>query len=209
MSKYLKRNIIPLCLECIYIFSLLVFPKYILYTNFIFYLGIALYFIIIKDFSIKRLIENLCSGKRFWRNVLFTAIALTLSFVITNIIIMLLPNVNGGMRLLKVRNGFELLIFALSTIILPPLAEELFYRQSLIQFELKKQIPILIIISSLLFALEHSLTPLGILIAILWSIPLTASYIKTKNVYVVIVAHFISNFIVNGLDAISLFNMIY
>lgn len=209
MSKYLKRNIVPLCLEGIFIISLICFPRYILYTNFIFYLGIAIYFIILRDFSLKGLIENVCSGGRFWRNVFFTATALTLSFVITNIIVMLLPNVNTGMGLLKVRNGFELLIFALSTIVLPPLAEELFYRKSLIQFEPKKQIPILTIISSLLFALEHSLTPLGILIAILWSIPLTASYIKTKNVYVVLVAHFISNFVVNGLDVISLFNRIY
>lgn len=208
MSKYLKQNIVPLCLEFIFIISLIIFPKYILYTNFFFYLAIAVYFIIIKDFSIKALVENICSGKRFWRNVFFTAAALTISFVITSIIVMLLPTANDGMRLLKIRNLFELLIFTLSTIILPPLAEELFYRKSLIQFEPKKQIPILIIISSLLFALEHSLAPLGILIAILWSIPLTVSYIKTKNVYVVIVAHFISNFILNGLDVISLFHRI-
>ncbi|MDF2513614.1 MAG: protease [Herbinix sp.] len=103
----------------------------------------------------------------------------------------------------------EILLFALSTILLPPLAEELFYRQSLICFDHKKRLPLLIIISSLLFALEHSLTPFGILIALIWSIPLMISYIKTKNVYVVIVAHFISNFVVNGLDIISIIDKMF
>lgn len=158
MLKYLKHNIVPLCLECILIICLIVCPEYFLYINFFFYLGIVVYFIICEDFSIKEMEENICAGKKFWMNVIFTAIALAISFAITSIIEILLPNINDGKGLLKVHNGFELLIFAMSTIILPPLAEELFYRKSLICFEHKKQMPILIIVSGLLFALElHSL----------------------------------------------------
>ena len=148
--------------------------------------------------------ENICAGKKFWISVIFTVSAMALSFVITSIIGILLPNINDGMGLLKVHNKFELLIFAMSTIILPPLAEELFYRKSLIRFEHKRQMPILVIISGLLFALEHSLAPFGILVVFIWSIPLMVSYIKTKNVYVVIVAHFICNFVMNGLEVIYL-----
>lgn len=206
MIKYLKHNIVPLCLECILIICLIVFPEYLLYINFFFYLGIAVYFIICKDFSIQEMKGNICAGKKFWKSVILTVAALALSFAITSIIKILLPNIDDGMGLLKVHNGFELLIFAMSTIILPPLAEELFYRKSLISFEYKKQMPILIIVSGLLFALEHSIAPFGILVALIWSIPLMVSYIKTKNVYVVIAAHFICNFVMNGLDVISIFN---
>lgn len=206
MLKYLKHNIVPLCMECILIICLIVFPEYLLYINFFFYLGIVTYFIICKDFSIQEMKENICAGKKFWKNVIFTAIAFTISFAITSMIQILLPDINNGIGVLKVHNGFELLIFTMSTIILPPLAEELFYRKSLICFEHKKQLPIFIIVSGLLFALEHSLAPFGILIALIWSIPLTVSYIKTKNVYVVIVAHFMCNFVVNGLDVIFIFN---
>lgn len=206
MLKYLKHNIVPLCLEGILVICIMAFPEYLLLVNFFFYLGLVMYFIICKDFSIQEMKENICAGKKFWIIVFFTAAALVISFAITSVIEMLLPDINNGMGLLKVHNRFELLIFAMSTIILSPLAEELFYRKSLICFEFKKQMPILIIVSGWLFALEHSLAPLGILIALIWSIPLMVSYIKTKNVYVVIIAHFICNFVVNGLDVISLFN---
>jgi membrane protease YdiL (CAAX protease family) len=205
MLKYLKHNIVPICMECILIVWLIMYPEYFLYINFFFYLGIVIYFVICKDFSIKEMKENICSGKTFWIKVILTASTLALSFAITGIIKMLLPTINDGMGILKVHNRFEVLIFAMSTIILPPLAEELFFRKSLLSFEHKKQMPILMILSGLLFAFEHSLVPFGILIALIWSIPLMVSYIMTKNVYVVIAAHFLCNFVMNGLDVISLF----
>lgn len=36
----------------------------------------------------------------------------------------------------------------------------------------------------------------------IWALPLSISYIKTKNVYVPMTAHFIGNLLGNGIDVI-------
>ena len=53
-----------------------------------------------------------------------------------------------------------------------------------------------------LYALEHSLTIWGILLTMIWALPLSISYIKTKNMYVPMTAHFIGNLLGNGIDVI-------
>lgn len=53
-----------------------------------------------------------------------------------------------------------------------------------------------------LYAAEHSLEPWGILLTAIWALPLTISYIKTKNVYVPMTAHFIGNILGNGATVI-------
>ncbi|MCM1105194.1 MAG: CPBP family glutamic-type intramembrane protease [Clostridium sp.] len=58
------------------------------------------------------------------------------------------------------------------------------------------------IFSMLLYAAEHSLKPWGIVLTMLWALPLSVSYIKTKNVFVPMTAHFIVNFLGNGTDVV-------
>lgn len=97
------------------------------------------------------------------------------------------------------RNSWiKLILFAVSTIIFPPLAEELFYRQGMIYLKDKKTIIITTIFSMFLYALEHSISLYGIFIVMIWAIPLSISYIKTKNIYITITSHFIVNLIGNG-----------
>ncbi|MHB8064544.1 MAG: CPBP family intramembrane glutamic endopeptidase [Ruminiclostridium sp.] len=96
----------------------------------------------------------------------------------------------------------SLLAFALTTIFLPPIAEEAFYRKGIINFDKKDLLILTSIIGTILFASEHSLKPLGLLISSIWSVPFTISYIKTKNVYIPMTAHFICNFIMNGLTVV-------
>jgi membrane protease YdiL (CAAX protease family) len=36
----------------------------------------------------------------------------------------------------------------------------------------------------------------------IWAVPLSIAYIKTKNIYVVMTAHFIGNLLGNGVDVI-------
>jgi membrane protease YdiL (CAAX protease family) len=44
--------------------------------------------------------------------------------------------------------------------------------------------------------------PLGFLQACLWAIPLSVSYVKTKNVYIPMTAHFLCNLVMNGMGVI-------
>lgn len=50
-------------------------------------------------------------------------------------------------------------------------------------------------VGMILYALEHSLSWLGILETIIIAVTLTISYIKTKNVYIPMTAHFLVNLI--------------
>ena len=96
-----------------------------------------------------------------------------------------------------------LLVFFISTILLPAVTEETFYRKSLILFKSKQAIVITTLISMFLYAAEHSLSWWGILLTMIWAVPLSIAYIKTKNIYVVMTAHFIGNLLGNGIDVIS------
>ena len=42
----------------------------------------------------------------------------------------------------------------------------------------------------------------GILLTMIWAVPLSIAYIKTKNIYVVMTAHFIGSLLGNGFDII-------
>ena len=57
-------------------------------------------------------------------------------------------------------------------------------------------------ISMFLYAIEHALSWWGILLTMIWAIPLSIAYIKTKNIYVVMTAHFIGSLLGNGFDVI-------
>jgi membrane protease YdiL (CAAX protease family) len=112
------------------------------------------------------------------------------------------PTFNTGMIGLKRDTWFKLIIFTISTIILPPITEELFFRKNLISFKNKKVLIITTILSMFLYALEHSLSIFGIILTMIWALPLSISYIKTKNIYVPMTAHFIGNLLGNGIDII-------
>lgn len=58
--------------------------------------------------------------------------------------------------------------------------------------------------SMFLYALEHALAIWGIFLCMIWALPLSISYIKTKNIYVVMTAHFICNIVVNGMEIVKL-----
>ena len=54
MNKYIKLNIIPIIIEIIFVVSCFIIPKeYFIYTNFLFYMFLLIYFYIKKEFSFK------------------------------------------------------------------------------------------------------------------------------------------------------------
>lgn len=203
MRKYIKANIFPTIVEVIFIISCFIVPReYYIYTNFFFYLILAVYFWCRKDFSIKEWLHNLKSGKMFWKQVVLTAMGFISAFAITMVLESIFSDLNTGVIGLKRNSWITLIIFAISTILLPPIVEEAFYRKNMISIENKGVLIITTILSMLMYALEHSLAVWGIFLTMIWALPLSISYIKTKNVYVPMTAHFIGNLLGNGIDVV-------
>lgn len=203
MCKYIKINTIPLVMELIFIVSCFFIPKeYFIYTNFFFYFLLLIYFLIRKDLSIKEWIDNIKSGKKFWKQVIITAIFFVLGFMITVVLENMFPNFDTGAITLQRDSWLKLIIFSISTILLPAITEETFYRKNMILFSSKSLLILTTVLSMFLYALEHSLKVWGIFLTMIWALPLSISYIKTKNIYVPMTAHFIGNLLGNGIDVI-------
>lgn len=203
MKKYIKTNIFPIVIEVIFIIScFFVSGEYYIYTNFFFYLILAVYFWCRKEFSLKKWIHNLKSGKKFWKSVILTALGFIGAFVLTTVLESIFSDFNTGMIGLRINSWITLIIFAISSIFLPPIAEEILYRKNMILFENKAALIITALLGMLMYALEHSLAVWGILLTMIWALPLSISYIKTKNVYVPMTAHFIGNLLGNGIDIV-------
>jgi membrane protease YdiL (CAAX protease family) len=188
------------------------FDKYmIVYWNLAFYLGIAVYFFVWHEWRFLEWIRALKNGKTFWFPVLLTALGMAVMFGIGIGITMLFPNTYDGLGVYGINNWGNLVAFAAVTIILPPLAEEAFFRKAITAFDSRAVFSISVLLSIFLYAGEHSLLPLGFLQACLWAIPLSIAYVKTKNIYVNMTAHFLCNFVMNGItvvvSAVSLFKL--
>ena len=203
MKNYIRTNIFPIIIEVIFILSCFIVPReYYIYTNFCFYMILAIYFWCRKDFSLKKWLYNLKSGKKFWKHVILTALGFIGAFIITMVLESLFPDFNTGMIGLRRNSWITLIIFAISTVLLPSIVEETFFRKNMISFENKVVLIITTLLGILMYAFEHSLAVWGIFLTMIWALPLSISYIKTKNVYVPMTAHFIGNLVGNGIDII-------
>lgn len=203
---YIKRNLFPIVVQLLFVISCLVVEKEaFIYINFLFYATLSIYFYRRKDFVFKDWIEAIKSGKAFWKQVILTIIFLFGAVTLTSMLEKIFPELDKGMILLRADNWLEFILFTGSTILFPPIVEETFYRKDLIFFQSKKILVITTLFSMFLYALEHALAPWGIILCMVWALPLSISYIKTKNVYVPMTAHLICDVIVNGMTVVQLF----
>ena len=208
-NKYLKSLIFPLTIEMLFILGcFLCSSKDHIFLNFLFYLILAIYFSWNKDFSLKEWWKAVRSGGRFWKQVLLTILFLSLAFVFTNFLESLFPDLDKGMIYLRVDSWLKLVLYAASTILLPPIVEEIFYRKLLISFKSKKILIVTTVLSMFLFALEHAFAIWGIFLCMIWALPLSLSYIRTRNLYVPMTAHLICNMIINGLTVFEVCNFL-
>lgn len=209
MALFIRKNIAP----CIWFAMwILLFPFILptlntqinVYADLTFYAGLLLLVLWRQRQLFSRDDVRSLKKGRTWLAVLITILGLTLAFGLASAIIALFPGANTGWGHLKCNNAFSLAAFALSTIILPPLAEELFFRKSLIILnQSRKILCITAFISITLFGLEHSLSMLGFIEGALIGIVLSFSYIHTKNIIIPVIAHFIVNLLVNGYSVVS------
>ncbi|MCF1285264.1 CPBP family intramembrane glutamic endopeptidase [Streptococcus sinensis] len=109
---------------------------------------------------------------------------------------------------LRADSWLKLVLYAASTILLPPIVEEIFYRKLLISFKSKKILIVTTVLSMFLFALEHAFAIWGIFLCMIWALPLSLSYIRTRNLYVPMTAHLICNMIINGLTVFEVCNFL-
>ena len=201
--KYVKANLIPLIIEILFIVSYYIFPKDdFIYVNAFFYVLLFVYFLISKDLNLKEWFLSFRSGKKYWIQVLLTFLGFMLAFILTTILEGIFPGLETGTINLRRDTWLTLGVFAISTILFPAITEETFYRKNLILFDSKKTVIITTILSMFLYACEHSLAPWGIFLTMIWALPLSLSYIKTRNIYVVMTAHFLGNLLGNGVDVI-------
>ena len=205
LNDYIRRNLPPIVWELLFIiFCFLIPSSHLIYANFVFYLELFIYFYAIKTFTFKDWKMSLAGGSRFWKPVLLTVVAYFAAFALTVFLENLFPDAATGMIVLRADSWLKLLIFALSTIILPPVCEEAFYRASLISAKGGKLVLIATtLLSMVLYAAEHATAPFGILLAMIWAIPMSVAYIKTKNIYIVMTAHLIGNLFGNGFDVVQ------
>lgn len=201
--KYVKANLIPLIIEILFIISYYIFPKDdFIYVNAFFYVLLFVYFLISKDLNLKEWFLSFRSGKKYWIQVLLTFLGFMFAFILTTILEGIFPGLETGTINLRRDTWLTLGVFAISTILFPAITEETFYRKNLILFDSKKTVIITTILSMFLYACEHSLAPWGIFLTMIWALPLSLSYIKTRNIYVVMTAHFLGNLLGNGVDVI-------
>lgn len=201
--KYIKANLIPLIIEILFIISYYIFPQDdFIYVNAFFYVLLFVYFLISKDLNLKEWFLSFRSGKKYWIQVLLTFLGFMLAFILTTILEGIFPGLETGTINLRRDTWLTLGVFAISTILFPAITEETFYRKKLILFDSKKTVIITTILSMFLYACEHSLAPWGIFLTMIWALPLSLSYIKTRNIYVVMTAHFLGNLLGNGVDVI-------
>ena len=203
-KKYWGR-IIPVTMwHILYLVVCGSFDKYTrVYCDLVFYLVIACYFFCLREWRFSEWGEALKRGKSFWLPVLYTALGMAAAFGLGFGIMLLFPGVGDGMGVFGINNWGTLIAFAFVTIILPPIAEEAFCRKAVTAFDTKAILAISTIMSVFLYASEHSLMPLGFLQACLWALPFNIAYIKTKNIYVCMTAHFLCNFTFNGMTVIG------
>lgn len=209
-TKYIKDNFVPIFIELLFVVSCFIVEKqFYIYTNFCFYLLLAIYFYIRKDLSIKEWYNAIKSGKKFLIQVILTVVLISIAFYFTIILENTFPNINKGMILLKADNWLKLILFTFSTIIFPPIIEETLFRKYLISFKNNKRLIITSLLSMFLYALEHSLRLWGIFLCMFWALPFSISYIKTKNIYVPMTAHLICNLIVNGITVFEVCKFLF
>lgn len=195
-KPYWIRNLFPFLMEVAFLICCFKLPvDYIIYANFFFYLALLLFYLITKNLTFRKFKMNISSGVQFWKYVVMCSVLFGAAIGITHIIEHFFPTLDSGFYPLNVTNWLTLVIFIVTSLFLEPVVEETYFRGNLISVESKKMMIITSIASILLYSISHSFSLWGIISVLIWSVPMTFIFLKTRNVYVVMIAHFIVNLV--------------
>lgn len=198
VSAYLMGDLAPaVLLVAAYAVGVTLAPHRVLVLNVALYAAMFAYYQWRHPLRWREFLDSIAGRRAFWIPVLVTAVGLGLALVAGVALPLLFPQAPDGMIKLPIHSPGQVALFVLSTICLPPFAEELCFRRALLRPVAGMPIGVLAVISVLLFAAEHALAPLGIAVAAIWALPFTIAYLKTRNVYVVVVAHLVADLVGN------------
>ncbi len=193
----MKRIYIPLIWELAFIIATILMPKQAFHLFFGFYLGLLVYFYFIyKQFSFRKLYKNFGRALTFWLPVAATFAGLMLANKFrTFLSLQFAFKISEDAVSIIVHNDIvPTFFYALMMIVMKPVAEELFFRKALIQFDSKKQTIIFTILSLIMCALTRAHGPLGIIEWVIMALPVTIAYIVTRNIYISVMAHVLFEF---------------
>lgn len=199
MYHYMRRIAIPVILEVIFIVSCFVLPRHLyVYSNTAFFVALLGYIIATKSVSMHQWCRALAGGRHFWRQVVITLVCAAGAFGATSLLEQAFPHLTTGAITMPVKTAGELLLFALSTIILPAIVEETIFRKQMICLANRTAIICTTLLSAMFFAAEHFVVPWGVLLGMVWALPFSLAYSMTRNVYVPMTAHAIASILING-----------
>lgn len=200
--EYLAKNLFPFTVEAVFILLALLQVIPMIYLNFLFYLALIVYFAFRKEYSWTEWKIQL-RADNFGKYFLNTAAIIGIGFLLMTLVQNACPNLPLGEFSMKRDTPFTIFLFAVQTILFPPLAEEMFYRKYLMVNNMGKGFTILtIFISSLLFAAEHAIYPFGLASYMILGIAFAIAYLYCKNIYVLMTVHFVINLLGNGIPLI-------
>ena len=184
----MTRIAVPLVWMLLYLGLAIFLPRYTLYTQLLFYVGLIIWFR--KDFSIPRYLKGI-GNVRYLVGVVLTAAGLYLCYQFTDLLSekIFMTTAEGTIGIVYYTT-FELLLFSVSTIFLMPIAEELFFRKAMVcMTEGLGFFMLTACVSTMLYALSQAHGWLGVMEYIIIGLPLLLSYVLTRNIYVPILAH--------------------
>ena len=182
------RIAVPLAWMMLYLTLAIFFPRYNLYTQLLFYVGLIVWFR--KGFSPSQFLKGI-GNVRYLVGVLLTAAGLYLCYQLTDLLSekIFMTTAEGTIGIVYYTT-LELLLFSLSTIFLMPIAEELFFRKALVcMTEGLGFFLLTACVSTMLYALSRAHGWLGVMEYVIIGLPLLLSYVLTRNIYVPILAH--------------------
>ena len=154
-----------------------------------FFVALLGYIIATKSVSMYQWYRALAGGWHFWQQVILTLVCAAGAFGATSMLEQAFPHLATGVITMPVKTAGELLLFALSTIVLPAIVEETIFRKQMICLTSRTAIICTTLLSAMLFAAEHFVTPWGMLPGMVWALPFSLAYSMTRNVYVLMTTH--------------------
>ncbi len=159
-----------------------------LYLFFVFYLVLFVYF---RDyFSITEYRYNFKRIKEFWVPVAITVVAAFLAnWAKVHLIQMHFIALDGTYSITWENSYLGEALYAITIMLLGPIASELFFRKAIMRFNSPQATVISFVIGLVLCCFSSAYLPLGLLEAAVLALPYAIAYLVTKNIYVPITVH--------------------
>jgi membrane protease YdiL (CAAX protease family) len=168
----------------------------VVYSDLSLYLYLGLYTAMIavfhREFSFSALVQNMKSGFRFW--ILAGATCLILYLINSfnmSLTVQFGVEATGIYPLTYDSDYMGFFLFAIVLIFLQPVAENMVLRKAMLDTD-SRAIRAAVFVASLFFAgLLHARGSVGILESVLFALPMVIVYIRTRNIYIPMLAQFV------------------